>query len=234
MRAVLLTCWVIGALALAACDRATGNPTLAVAGRSSDLDAAFVAAFGAPAPVMRVVARNGEPVTLRYRPARLLDLGGRYALMSEARSDGCRGCRGALSVHYLTRAGNRFQVVGAWPEFSDGGSFGEPPAWRIRDDLFSGPALESDVAGAWRGCALGYVDLFELTPTGPVVRARRVLMYYDDETRGERSLRAVIRPEAKDRAFAVDYDGDGRRTVEYRPAGAVFVPVRAEPGLPSC
>ena len=173
-------------------------------------------------------------MTLRYRPAKLVPLGSLSVLISEARTDGCHGCSGSLAIHYLAREGTGFRVVGAWPEISDGGSFGEPPSWKVRDDLFSGPAIVADAGGTWQGCTVAYADIIELTPDTPVVRARRVLTTFDDGDDEARGVDGTIRAEQKDHAFAVDYAGDHPRTIEYRATGDVFQAARGAPGLPSC
>jgi hypothetical protein len=200
----------------------------------ADLKAAFAAAFGGPAPAVKIVTRDDQETTLRYRPAKLVPVGAVTALISEARSDGCHGCYGELAIHYLTRDGAGFKRVGAWPEISDGGSFGEPPNWSIRTDLFSGPALVADAGGTWQGCTVAYADVIELTPDRPIVRAKRVLITYSDANADGNDVDGTLRPIEKDHAFAVDYAGAHKRTVGYVKAGEVYQAARGGPGLPSC
>ncbi len=209
-------------------------PAYVRAARPSDLDAAFTTAFGALPPAVRIVKRNDEDFTLRYRPVRLVSLGAVTALISEARSDGCHGCYGALAVHYLARTPEGFKVLNAWPELIDGGSFGEPPRWSLRDDLFSGPVIEAHAGGTWQGCTVDYINLVELGAARPINRAQHVLAYYDDETHTDSGIEGKLRAVTRDRAFAVDYSGARTRTVEYKPTGEVFSPAHDEPGLPSC
>jgi hypothetical protein len=219
---------------LAGCNRSVSHAAAPATPKLSDLDSAFAAAFGSPAPAIRIVTRDGDEVTLRYRPVKLIDLGGRTALVSEARTDGCHSCSGALAVHYLTRGPSGFAVAGAWPEIVDGGSFGEPPSFLLRDDLFSGPALVASSGGTWQGCTVAYADVLELTADRPVLRAKRVLMIYADENLADGDIEGTLRPEVKDRAFAVDYSGPHARSVEYRSTGEVFEPAPGGRGLPSC
>ncbi|HEY3813501.1 MAG TPA: hypothetical protein VGL66_09765 [Caulobacteraceae bacterium] len=213
-------------------------PAPASANPAEDLKQAFAAAFGSAAPAVRIVTRDGQETTLRYRPARLIPIGGHDALISEARSEGCHGCYGELALHYLARQGTGFKVIGAWPEISDGGSFGEPPSWTVRDDLFDGPALVVTAGGTWQGCTVAYADLIELTPDKPVVRANRVLTTYDDggEADGsdDQSVDGAIRAGQKGRAFSVDYTGAHPRKIEYRLLGETYEADHGAPGLPSC
>jgi hypothetical protein len=207
----------------------------APAARASDLDAAFATAFGGPSPAVRVVQRDGEATTLRYRPVKLVTLDTRdVVLISEARSDGCHGCSGTLAAHYLVRNADGFTLKSAWPEMLVGGSFGEPPHWSIRNDLFSGPVIEAHAGGTWQGCTVDYADLVELGATQPIPRLKHVLMYYDNDTDADSAIEGKLRAEVKDHAFAVDYSGAHTRTVEYRATGDAFSPVRDEPSLPSC
>jgi hypothetical protein len=196
----------------------------------SELDAAFRAAFGGPPPVRRLVAR-GEwgDADLAYRPARLIPLtGGVLALVSDAETEPCRACFGALAVHYLRRDAGGFRVLGAWPALLNGSSFGAPPRWTRRDDLFAGPALEAVAGGAVQGCAVERVALVELTPERPLVRAEGVLTAYDGP---EGVLRGAIRPGVRGRDFLAGYPG---LSVRYALSGARYVPVGREPRLPSC
>ena len=201
---------------------------------AADLNQAFAAAFGSPAPAVRIVSRDGQDTTLRYRPAKLVAVGSLYALISEARTEGCHGCYGELAIHYLTREGPGFKLVGAWPEIANGGSFGEPPDWSMRTDLFTGPAVVASAGGTWQGCTVAYADIIELTPDKPVVRAKRILMTYSDGADDDHDVDGTLHAEQKDRAFAVDYAGSQSRTVEYRPVGEVFEAAHGAPGLPSC
>lgn len=209
-------------------------PAAAPSDPAADLKQAFAAAYGSAAPAVRIVTRDGQDTTLRYRPAKLIPLGSVSALISLARTDGCHGCYGELAIHYLTRDGAGFKVVGAWPEISDGGSFGEPPDWTVRNDLFTGPAVVASAGGAWQGCTVAYADIIELTPDRPVMRAKRVLITYDDDNNTDRGVDGTIKPVEKDRVFDVDYAGAHARTIRYKRAGDVFDASSGAPGLPSC
>ena len=226
-------------LALAGCGPSAGKtPAQAApaAVKASDLDRAFQAAFGAAPPALRVVARDGETeTTLRYRPARLVELGDRVALVSEGQTDGCHGCYGSLAVHYLRRApGGGFRLIGAWPELVDGTSFGAPPDWKLRTDLFPAPAIEASGGGTWQGCTIAKADFVELTPEKPVVRARQVLTAWTTDVTDEAALEGKARPLRPGQSFAMDYEGAGRLTVEYRRTGEVYAPVGAQAALPDC
>lgn len=226
-------------LALAGCgrpaDKAVAAPTT-VTKTASDLERAFQAAFGSAVPAVRVVARDGDTeTTLRYRPAMLVDLGDRTALISEGRTEGCHGCYGALAVHYLYRLpGGGFRLVGAWPEIVDGTSFGAPPDWKLRTDLFPAAAIEATGGGTWQGCTVAKAAFVELTPERPVLRARDVLTAWTTDTTDEAPLEGKARPLRPGRSFAMDYEGAGRLTVEYRRMGETYRPVGTQAALPEC
>jgi hypothetical protein len=203
----------------------------------SEIDAAFAAAFGSPPPAVRVVERQGwGETTLRYRPARLIPMEGVTVLVSEAQTDGCHGCYGALAVHYLRKQEGGWRRLGGWPEILDGSSFGAPPTWTIRTDLFPSPAIESMGGGTWQGCTIVKSDFVELTPDRPVVRAQGVLTAFDyqpDEAEPA-SIEGKARPDAPGRSFAVDYQGAGGLTVVYRRNGDAYLPVGPQQELPEC
>jgi hypothetical protein len=228
---VATTAAVLLAALLAGCGERAAMPRVQPSAKSDDLKTAFAVAFGGPAPAIRIVERNGDPTTLRYRPVKLLTVGDHLVLISESQTDGCHSCYGSLAIHYLKRAGGGLQVTGAWPEIADGASFGDPPRWALRSDLFQGPALEVSAGGTWQGCTVEYAQLVELADDRPILRVKRVLTAYDGPG-GE--IAGKLRPETKGAAFAVDYDGERPHTVEYRPTGEAFEPVHAEPDLPSC
>ncbi len=222
----------VAAVLLGSCQRPA---PAAPAARHSELDAAFAAAWGSPAPVVRVVERDGERTTLRYAPQSLITLGDRLALISGAQTDGCRSCRGSLAIHYLERTPEGLRVVGAWPELADGAAFGSPPAWKLRTDLFPAQALELSASGGWHGCTVAWADYVELTRDGPVMRARHVLTAYDDAgADGSTQLSAEAVPGLRGESFTVRYSGAGPVDVLYRRRGEAYLPLGPKPDLPTC
>ena len=237
------------ALLLAACDRKPAAPQAPDpvaaerrmaqdAAATPELEAAFRAAFGQKPPATRTVEREGEKVTLVYRPLKLLSIGGRRVLVSGGRvSQDCPLCVGSLAIAYLKQGPAGFATEGAWPEIVDGTTGGEPPAWTLREDLFPNAASEARGRGTQSGCTFEQADLIELTPEKPVIRARPILPGYDDSGEAEgrgRSIDATLRPLAPGKAFAVDYAGALRTTVTWRRLGEAYAATGQYPPLPSC
>ena len=209
------------------------------AAASPELDAAFAAAFGQKPPAMRQVSRGGETILLSYRPMQLIEAAGRLVLISGGRTDGCHGCTGALAITYLERApGGAYRPIGNWPEIIEGSSWGEPPDWSRRDDLFAGPAIEARGGGTWQGCTVEQADLIELTPRRPEVRARRILTAYDASGQSERAgggaLEGRIASLEPGSAFVVTYSGALNARVVWRRAGTAYAPTGHYPPLPEC
>ncbi|MBS0295015.1 MAG: hypothetical protein JSR45_01800 [Proteobacteria bacterium] len=234
---------------LAACDRkpaapAAPDPVAAerqvaqAAAATPELEAAFLAAFGQKSPATRTVDREGEKVTLVYRPLKLLTLGDRLVLVAGGRvNEGCHLCVGSLAVAYLRKGATGFTAEGFWPEIADGETWGEPPMWRLREDLFPNPALEARGGGTQSGCTFEQADLIELTPEKPVVRARSILTGYDGSGEGEgrgRSIDATLKPLTPGKAFAVDYSGAVRTSVVWRRVGEAYAATGQYPPLPAC
>lgn len=238
-------------LLIAGCDRkpvapASGAPDPVAAERqvaeaaaaTPELDAAFLAAFGQKSPATRTVDREGEKVTLIYRPLKLLTLGDRFVLVSGGRvSEGCHLCVGSLAIAYLRRRPGGFSADGFWPEAADGKSWGEPPDWSLRNDLFPNPSIEARGGGTQSGCTFEQADLIELTPDKPVVRARSILTGYDDSGEGDghgRSIDGKFRALIPGTAFAADYSGAVRTSVTWRRVGEAYAATGQYPPLPSC
>jgi hypothetical protein len=158
------------------------------------------------------------------------------ALVSGGWTDSCHGCAGALAIHYLQRTPQGFRLTGAWPEIAQGASFGEPPQWRLRAGLFPQTAIEARSGGTWQGCTVGVADLIELTPERPIVRARGVLLDYDNSGSGDEDNAVHGELKARDigRSFEADYTGARRLGVVYVRDGDAYQPDRNVPELPSC
>ncbi len=216
---------------------APSTPAPAAAHSADDLNRAFAAAFGQAAPAVRIVNRDGSgETTVRYRPLGLVELNGRTALVSGGWTDSCHGCTGTLAIHYLQRTPQGFRVAGAWPEIVDGTSFGEPPQWKTRADLFPQTAIEASGGGTWQGCTVEYADLIELTADRPIVRVRHVLLDYDNSGAGQEdgAVHGGIKGREPGRSLEADYTGATRLGVVYIRSGDAYQPEHNEPDLPSC
>lgn len=227
------------AVAFAAACKPAGNTRPAARALAtapvSDLDRAFTAAFGQGPPAVRVVNRDGAgDMTLRYRPLGLVDLGDRTALVSGGWTDSCHACSGSLAVHYLRRDASGFHVIGAWPEIASGASFGEPPQWKVRQDLFPGAVIVTEAGGAWQGCTVLRADLVELTRDRPIVRARNVLLDYGAEGADTGPAHGELQAGEVGRSFKVRYAMRQPVEVTYIRDGDAYQPEKNEPVLPSC
>ncbi|QTC91012.1 hypothetical protein [Brevundimonas goettingensis] len=201
----------------------------------------FKAAWGAPAPVRRLMpgaSRNGAEVI--YADGKLVSLGGdQFAFVSQGKlSDAAHIDAGALSIHYLKRTGTGFERLGAWPEFRVDGTFGAPPEWTLRTDLTPAPALLTEAGGVWQGYACSWSGLIELTPEKPVVRVESFPVAYDDsgakmDERDARAMQATVLPGDKGRSFVVRYAGDRKAEVTYALFGDRYAPT-TKPDLLTC
>ena len=190
---------------------------------SAQLEPAFEAAFGGPGPAAHEAPRDGKMVSLQYSPVKLADLGdGRVALVSTAVwPDGCPQCGGAVAVHYLTRTGMAFHVDKAWYDLGPSGTFGDAPDARVRLDLFERPTLQAETSDRVTGCEMTHTSLYELTPAGPVLRARDILAKRDNIPMGAmRSNRLAdyygnVLSEGKGKGFSLHYHGTTEGDVPY-------------------
>lgn len=165
-----------------------------------------------------------------------MPLGGpRYALVSDGQGDPSHAGAGALSIHYLTRMGDEFERIGAWPDLVISGTFGTPPEWTVRSDLMPSPALVASGGGTWQGYTCSWADVVELTPERPIVRAEGLHLAFDSAgakgDSGER-YKGEIQPGQKGQTFAVRYS-NLERPVTYARVGDTYDPV-AMPDMPWC
>ncbi|KAK0359464.1 hypothetical protein LTR94_031197, partial [Friedmanniomyces endolithicus] len=173
-----------------------------------------------------------------YKEGELVPLSGdRFAFISEGQGGDGHVQAGALSIHYLQRAGDSFTRIGGWPGIVVSGTWGNPPQWRVRTDLTPGPALVSEAGGTWQGYTCTWANLIELTPERPVVRIDQIPISYSDggaKEEGEsQTMQAVIIPGEKGRSLQVRYSGDVKGVVTYDKQGEVYKPAKS-PELLTC
>jgi hypothetical protein len=229
-----LSACLAAALALAACSPAKAPDADAASSQAPDLSfylqPAFRAAFGADAPAPHDIERpGGKKAVMLFSPHLIADLGGgRVALISTgapAPTD-CQDCGGAVAVHYLRQANGEFTVEGQWFDEGPLAASGDLPVTRVRADLFAHPALEDEFTGRNQGCESASVNLFELAPGGPVLRARNIVTARSNIAMGGVRVgpmvddNANILPEVKGRHFRVEYRGTLPGTLTYAPASA--------------
>ena len=169
----------------------------------------------------------------------LIQLGERLALVSDGHEDNETGAaQGLVSVHYFQREGQRLQTVGSWPNLSQTGSNGRISGASLRRDLLQNPVLLVRGGGMQQGCGMAFVDLIELTPQAPILRATVQTSYSwtgQDEDGNElppTELSSTIARAAK--GFKVVYMGEVSRTVEYVKRGDKYVPTTPVDDLPGC
>jgi hypothetical protein len=108
-----------------------------------DLQAAFLAAWGAPSPITRPIGHCCES-GWELSPRALIPLGGGKAalIVKESRERGAHASPGAVAVAYLRRENGHWRVLGNWPEVAWAGqSGGDNLTFVVRRDLGRDPIL---------------------------------------------------------------------------------------------
>jgi hypothetical protein len=197
---------------------------------TTELEAAFRAAYGKPSP-----ARIGAgDVAMTFTPDGLVDVdpaAGIVVLVAGGQNkDDCHACVGSLAHHYLKRTPKGFvRLAKAGETQFNGNEYGAPPQWKVRRDLEDNPVLTLEVGFIGQGYSCASQDLVELTPGGATTRARGVRVLYDDSgADGDRhhritTLEGQIRPLAKGRRFVVVFHGTRAMRVVYERHGDTYV-----------
>ena len=187
---------------------------------------AFAAAFGGAQGQATAVAHDQNVV---YKPRDLFWIGERAVLLSDGPStDDCHACAGALAIHYLRPAGDKFEVTGAWPDAVSGAGWGAAPKWRLTGAYTSFPAVYEEGGGGGQGYNCAVARLIELAPAGPVVSGP-IRLHYDNEgavtdEAAKVAIDGKIVNVKKDVSFDVAYSGSQTFTESWRKRGARFVP----------
>lgn len=231
--AVLLT-----AALLAACARAKDNADLP-ADVNQALQPAFLTAFGREPPVEHEITRAGKTVDQAYSPAaiaRLSDNEVALASVAAPPDNSCNACVWSVAVHYLKANDNRFTVEKVFFDIAPQGPLDDPPHLRIRYDLFDRPAIEAESPRRDRGCDMTVVSLYELTASGPKLRAREAPTARNNIPMGalragpQVDLYGNVIADKKGKSFKVHYHGSTEGDVTWT-AGADGV-FRATGGVP--
>ncbi len=178
-----------------------------------------------------------EGSIVAYEPERLLWYGDRAVLITVGtnRTD-CHACAGALGVHYLRAAGNRFELIGSWPAAVEGWGYGAPPQiWSISNRFTRHPAIYAEGHFMGQGIICRSATLTELGPDGPV-RSDLIWTGYSnegatDEAERLQDLNGAIADIRRDRSFEVRFTGTDRFTERYVRRGNRFTPA-AETRIP--
>jgi len=237
--------WLI---ALAGCDRphrapadneavAIAEPAAAVAapdGRAAPeqppVDPAAAAAFRTLFGGDEMMSTLDDAVT--FRPGGLVRSGEAEILIARGtRASSAHPDPGYIGAWYLRRDRSALAIAAAYPRLVAAGTFGDPPDWRMRDDLGDQPVLEVDGFGMWFGHAFTCTTLVALGPRGPRTLLGPVLTGYEyesdpDDPGDEPSAdtRGSIRYDQAHDRFIIAYAGTVRGTVTYARAGARYRP----------
>ena len=137
----------------------------------SDLDAAFIAAFGHAPPIIRQASLppTSPGGTFSLAPKRLIWLrGNHYALViSESNRDWCHACAGATAIAYVRRAKGGWVSEHIWPELALTGDWGNPFDYIDVRRYGDAPLLLtiSTYRGMDQDCT--NVEVVNLAPTAP-------------------------------------------------------------------
>jgi hypothetical protein len=200
------------------------------------LDAAFVSAYGSPAPVEKSPDSSSPDLIFVYSPGGLIETADRFFLVTEAEGKkdvaDFHAASGGLAFHIFQKSGDNLgNLVKAVPFQQSGYGFGRAPEWKLRTDLFSSPALVVESGFAQMGCVISRVGLLELTGSDVVPRAD-VLIHHEYPTQGKSD--GVIEDVVRDRSFSVRYTGTFDATAHYTRQGNEYKSDIPDSSLPSC
>lgn len=169
---------------------------------------------------------EGQPRYYRIQPEILTQVGDSWVLVSGlSLPEAFHVDIGLVAVHYLRLEQGRWRVVGAWPWFLGGNSFGDPGDFSLSQGLLPGPTLLLDTGYSGMGQSCLSTNVIELTPQRPILRAS-ILMEYDylptspgsdlQEDEMRTAFTGTLKPDGG-QSFLVLYRGeDGPRTAKYR------------------
>ncbi len=172
---------------------------------------AFEAAFGSRGEAVLSVPGDGADEDVRYAPGRLVWLAFGPVLISEGKvQDPAHVSAGRIAVHYLKPAGDRFEVVRAFPAAVATGSFGQVARWSLNPRFSNWPVVAAQGGGTWQGYTCSWLTLTELRPDGPTKLAD-VPLDYDDtgakEDGAGRTINGKILNITSNQSFDVVYSG---------------------------
>jgi hypothetical protein len=172
---------------------------------------AFEAAFGSRGEAVLAVPGEGADEDVRFAPGRLIWLPSGPVLVSEGKvQDPAHASAGKIAIHYLRPAGDRFEVVRAFPAAVATGSNGQVARWSINPRFSNWPVVAAQGGGTWQGYTCSSLTLTELRPDGPVKVAEVPLVYDDTGAKEDGSGRAIegkILNIVSNQSFDVVYSG---------------------------
>jgi len=166
---------------------------------AEQLDRAFQVAFGAKGSATLQVAATSPDGSesgaeaVRYTPGKLVWAPFGPVLVSEGKvADAGHVSAGRIAVHYLKPAGDRFELVRAWPAAVATGSSGQVAHWSVSTRFGDLPVIVSEGGGTWQGYTCSSAKLTELRPEGPVEIASVPLSYDDSGAQAEEGAGTAI------------------------------------------
>jgi hypothetical protein len=180
---------------------------------------AFEAAFGSRGEAVLSVPSDGADEDVRFAPGRLVWPSFGPVLISEGKvQDPAHASAGKIAIHYLRPAGDRFEVVRAFPAAVATGSNGEVARWSLNPRFSNWPVIAAEGGGTGQGYTCSWLTLTELGPGGPA-RIGQVPLLYDDRGAKEdgtgRAIAGKILNIVKNQSFDVVYSGSRRFSEHY-------------------
>ena len=200
---------------------------------------AFEAAFGSRGEAVLAVASDGADEDVRYAPGRLVWPAFGPVLLSEGKvQDPAHVSVGRIAIHYLKPAGDRFQVVRAFPAGVVTGSSGQVAQWNVSPRFSNWPVVVSEGGGTWQGYTCSSLKLTELRPGGPVELATVPLSYDDAGANADEAAAKTIHGKilnvVKGQSFDVVYSGSRAFSEHYVRSGDRYEVAGGESSMETC
>jgi hypothetical protein len=200
---------------------------------------AFEAAFGSRGEAVLAVAGDGVDEDVRYVPGRLVWPAFGPVLVSEGKvQDPAHASEGKLAIHYLRQAGDRFEVVRAFPAAVATGSNGQVARWSLNPRFSNWPVIAAEGGGTWQGYTCSWLTLTELRPDGPAKIATVPLVYDDSGARADggeaRSIEGKILNIARNQSFDIVYSGSRAFSEHYVRGANGYAVAGGKSTMPTC
>lgn len=187
--------------------------------------------------------RTPEAAVFTYDKGKVIWTDFGPVLIAEGSGEPYPASSGTLGVFYLREIpGATFVELRRWPDAVMGSIMGNPPQWKVRNDVTSGAVVESSSGGVWQGYACDSTTLTELTETGP-----RALVTFDSRYDGSgaayggnESYQGTITNVVRNRSFDVLFSGTRSITQHFIRKGDQFIRIpeageeQGESTIPTC
>jgi hypothetical protein len=199
---------------------------------------AFEAAFGSRGEAVVSVPGDGADEDVRFAPGRLIWPAFGPVLVSEGKvQDPAHASAGKIAIHYLRPAGDRFEVVRAFPAAVATGSFGQVARWSFNPRFSNWPVIAAEGGGTAQGLTCSWLSLTELRPGGPAAIAQVPLVYDDTGARTDGSGRAIqgkILNIVRNQSFDVVYSGSRAFSEHYVRGAGGYAVAGGKSGMETC